>query len=63
MDFDPDEIVTLSGAEMTARTAIRRLIANPPRQPSDFTIVRDGKQSILKGTDIERLARSWGLAF
>jgi hypothetical protein len=60
MDFDPDEIITLSGKEMTARSAIRRLIASPP-QPSDFTIVRDGRPSVLTGTDIERLARSWGV--
>lgn len=61
MDFDPDEIITLSGKEMTARSAIRRLMSNPPRQQSDSTIVRNGQQSVLTRTDIERLARSWAI--
>jgi hypothetical protein len=61
MDFDPDEIVSLAGKEMTAKTAIRRLIANQQQTPSDSTIVRDGRHSVLTSTDIERLAKAWGV--
>jgi hypothetical protein len=62
MDFDPDEIIGLAGREMTARTAVRRLMANPPQHPSEFTIVRDGKQSVLTIADVEILASKWGVA-
>jgi hypothetical protein len=61
VDFDPDEIVTFAGKEMTVRAAIRRLLADLPQRSSEFPIVRDGREFLLTTTDLEHLARKWGV--
>jgi hypothetical protein len=56
MSFDPDEDVTLNGAQMTLRSAVAEVMALPPDDRIGATIFRDGDPSILHRAQIEDIA-------
>jgi hypothetical protein len=56
MAYHPEEIVTLNGAKMTLRTAVRNVMALPPDQRATNSIFREGEPSILDREQIEAIA-------
>ena len=60
MDFDPEELVTLTDhGTMKLRSAVARAMILPLDERKRVTIVREGKPAALKFERIKDLAAEW----
>ena len=60
MDFDPEELVTLTDhGTMKLRSAVARAMILPLEERKSVTIVRKGKPAALKSERIKDLAAEW----
>lgn len=60
MNFDPEEVVTLTDhGTMRLRSAVTRAMMLPPKERKHATIVRKSSPSILRFAQIKSLAARW----